>query len=263
MHPVVSDPTDFKGMPWVGEAGATFLPFGDLQRLVNATKLPRASSTISAKQRRRYRPPPCSSSSPVPSTGIACPTRSYSSPRPIDAPIAPASRGFLEPCQEPFRDPGLKPTADINDWCVWAVGAGIAPEVIAFLRFRPELLCAFDPTADLTNSPLPRTWHQVSKILSLDLPRDLQIPVIQGAVGPGAGVEFVSFLRVWSDMASPDLILTAPDTAAIPTEPSALDAVVTAIAMRVQKDSMTRRPPSRYLERLCGADRGEFAAVVA
>ena len=34
-------------------------------------------------------------------------------------------------------------------------------------------------------------------------------------------------------MVSPDLILTAPDTAAIPTEPSALYAVVTAIAMRV------------------------------
>src|SRR5271156_3640100 len=39
MHPVVSDPTDFKGMPWVGDGGATFLPFGDLQKLVNATKL--------------------------------------------------------------------------------------------------------------------------------------------------------------------------------------------------------------------------------
>ena len=57
--------------------------------------------------------------------------------------------------------------------------------------------------------------------------------MIQGAVGEGAGVEFVAFLRIWSEMVSPDLILTAPDTAAIPTEPSALYAVSTAIAMRV------------------------------
>ncbi len=49
---------------------------------------------------------------------------------------------------------------------MWAVGASIAPEVIAFLRFRPELLCAFDPTADLTNSPLLRTWHQVMRRLA-------------------------------------------------------------------------------------------------
>src|SRR5271166_284314 len=39
MHPVVSDPTDFKGLPWVSDGGATFLPFGELQTLINATSL--------------------------------------------------------------------------------------------------------------------------------------------------------------------------------------------------------------------------------
>ena len=39
MHPVVSDPTDFKGLPWVSDGGATFLPFGELQTLINATEL--------------------------------------------------------------------------------------------------------------------------------------------------------------------------------------------------------------------------------
>lgn len=81
--------------------------------------------------------------------------------------------------------------------------------------------------------------------------------MIQGAVGPGAGVEFVAFLQIWSDRVSPDFILTAPDIAAIPTEPSALYAVVTAIAIRVQKDSMARY--CRYLERLCAETRAEFA----
>jgi hypothetical protein len=258
MHPVVSDPTDFNGMPWVGEGGATFLPFGDLQRLVTATKLTacfiddlgQATPAVQAAAMQLIL------------------ARTLNGHRVSDQVvfIAATNRrtdragvsGILEPVKSRFATL-VELTSDINDWCVWAVGASIAPEVIAFLRFRPELLCAFDPTGDLTNSPLPRTWHQVSRILSLGLPRDLQIPVIQGAVGPGAGVEFVSFLRIWSDMVSPDLILTAPDTAAIPTEPSALYAVVTAIAMRVQKDSMVRY--CRYLERLCAETRGEFAAV--
>src|SRR5258708_6713932 len=39
MHPVVKDPTDFKGMPWVTDGGAAFIPFSDLQRLINAPKL--------------------------------------------------------------------------------------------------------------------------------------------------------------------------------------------------------------------------------
>jgi hypothetical protein len=258
MHPVVSDPTDFKGMPWVGEGGATFLPFGDLQRLVTAAKLTacfiddlgQATPAVQAAAMQLIL------------------ARTLNGHRVSDQVvfIAATNRrtdragvsGILEPVKSRFATL-VELTPDINDWCVWAVGASIAPEVIAFLRFRPELLCAFDPTGDLTNSPLPRTWHQVSKILSLGLPRDLQIPVIQGAVGAGAGVEFVSFLRIWSDMVSPDLILTAPETAAIPTEPSALYAVVTAIAMRVQKESMTRY--CRYLERLCADTRGEFSAV--
>src|SRR3979490_2181701 len=39
MHPVVKDPTDFKGMPWVTEGGAAFTPFAALQALINASKL--------------------------------------------------------------------------------------------------------------------------------------------------------------------------------------------------------------------------------
>jgi len=33
---------------------------------------------------------------------------------------------------------------DVQEWSEWAIQAGIRPEVIAFLRFRPELLSAFD-----------------------------------------------------------------------------------------------------------------------
>ena len=39
MHPVIKDPTDFKGMPWVTDGGAAFIPFSDLERLINAPTL--------------------------------------------------------------------------------------------------------------------------------------------------------------------------------------------------------------------------------
>ena len=258
MHPVVSDPTDFKGMPWVGDRGATFLPFGDLQQLLSATQLTvcfiddlgqatpavqtAAMQLILARRINGHRV-----SDQV--VFVAATNR-----RTDRAGVS----GVLEPVKSRFVTL-VELAPDVNDWCVWAAGADIAPEVIAFLRFRPGLLCDFQPTADLTNSPCPRTWSHVSRLLAMQLPIDLQIPAIQGAIGEGAGIEFVSFLRVWSNMVSPDLVLTAPDTAPIPSEPSALYAVATAIAMRVQKDSMTRY--CRYLERLCDEDRSEFAAV--
>src|SRR5208282_983947 len=40
-HPVVSDPTDYKGLPFAmpGTDSATFLPFGELKRLIEADRL--------------------------------------------------------------------------------------------------------------------------------------------------------------------------------------------------------------------------------
>jgi MoxR-like ATPase len=52
---------------------------------------------------------------------------------------------------------------DLQDWSEWAIEAGIRPEVIAFLRFRQELLSAFD--RDANAFPSPRSWEFVSRIL--------------------------------------------------------------------------------------------------
>jgi ribonuclease HI len=38
--------------------------------------------------------------------------------------------------------------ADLSDWCKWAVGAGVRPEIIAFLLFKPDLLHTADATSD-------------------------------------------------------------------------------------------------------------------
>ena len=37
----------------------------------------------------------------------------------------------------------LELEADLNDWCKWAVKAGVRPEIIAFLRFKPDGLIGF------------------------------------------------------------------------------------------------------------------------
>lgn len=257
MHPVVSDPTDFKGMPWIVEGGATFLPFGDLQTLISAKKLTvcflddlgQATPAVQAAamqlmQARRVNGHQISKHVVF----IAATNR-----RADRAGV----QGILEPVKSRFMSiVELEPSVD--DWCAWAISAGVAPEVIAFIRFRPALLSDFKPSQDMSNSPSPRTWHATSRALALDLPKDLQMPAFCGAVGEGAGGEFVSFLRVWQDMVNPDVILTSPDTAPIPTEPSALYAVAMAIATRVKTASMGRY--CRWLERLIDASKGEVAA---
>jgi hypothetical protein len=78
-------------------------------------------------------------------------------------------------------------------------------------------------------------------------------------VGRGAAGEFAAFYRVWQQMVSPDLILTNPDTAAIPTDVSALFAISGALAQRVKAASVGRY--FTYLERVNDADGGDYCAA--
>jgi hypothetical protein len=258
MHPVVSDPTDFKGLPWVADGGATFLPFGELQQLISAQSLTacflddlgQATPAVQAAAMQLILARRVNGHHVSPHVVFLAATNRRSDRAGVS--------GILEPVKSRFATL-VELAADPNDWAAWAVSAGVAPEVIAFLRFRPEHLSAFKPSADITNSPSPRTWSAVSRLMSLQLTPDLQMPAFAGAVGEEVATEFVAFLRIWQQMVSPDVVLTAPDTAPIPTEPSALYALSTAIAMRVAPASMTRY--CRYLERLVSAAKSEFAAV--
>ena len=120
---------------------------------------------------------------------------------------------------------------DVQEWSEWAIQAGIRPEVIAFLRFRPELLSAFD--RDANAFPSPRSWEFVSRILdSLDPQSDPSIEheVIAGAVGTGAATEFSGFLRMFRELPNIDAILLNPLQEPVPEIAAAQYAVASALA---------------------------------
>ena len=56
---------------------------------------------------------------------------------------------------------------DLEEWSRWAVAAGIRPEVIAFLRFRPELLSVFERDAPsparAPGSSFPGWWDRLRR----------------------------------------------------------------------------------------------------
>ena len=261
-HPAVADPTDAKGLPWIAKDGtsATFLPFGELAQAMRATKptvwflddLGQAPASVQAsfmqlllaRRVNGHVLPDCV-------TFLAATNR-----RTDRAGVS----GILEPVKSRFASI-VELDAHIDDWCQWALGPGAMPaELIAFLRFRPDLLCKFEPSADLTNCPLPRTWAHVGKLLALGLPAAVQHSALAGAVGEGAAVEFGAFLRLYKELPSIDGIFVDPDGAPIPDSPATRYAVVTAVAMRASQKTFGRI--ARYAERLTDAGAGEFAALL-
>jgi MoxR-like ATPase len=131
---------------------------------------------------------------------------------------------------------------DLNDWCLWAnqPKSNIEPIVIAFLRFRPELLHKFDPKLNEKAFPTPRSWEFVSKITASHPGDRIELGLYTGAVGNGAATEYASFLRLYRELPSIDQILLNPQTAPVPTQAATLYAVSSAMARRANDSNFSR-----------------------
>jgi hypothetical protein len=260
-HPAVADPTDAKGLPWPkpGADEATFIPFGELARALKATvptvwfldDLGQASPAVQASYMqlllaRRVNGhvlPDCV-------TFVAATNR-----RTDRAGVS----GILEPVKSRFAAiVELEPS--IDDWCQWAINHDLPVNLIAFLRYRPELLSKFVASADLTNSPSPRTWANLAKLESLNLDGPIELAAMSGAVGEAAATEYVVFRRMVSSLVNLDAILMNPDTARIPTEPSELYATAVGLAARANPQTFARI--GIYANRMVDAQRGEFAVLL-
>jgi hypothetical protein len=261
-HPAVCDPTDFKGLPWMqtGDDFARFVPFGDFHTALTATRplawlfddLGQSNPSVQAAAMQLF---------------LARRVNGHILPDCITFLAATNRRidragvsGILEPVKSRFVSiVELEPNVD--DWCSWAINHGIPYTLIAFLRYRPELLCKFEATADLTNSPVPRTWKHLADVESLGLSPELESEAMSGAVGNGAAIEYIAFRQMAKSLGNLDAILLDPVKASIPREPSQLYATIVGLASRANETNFGRIVT--YAQRLyTEADRGEFAALL-
>jgi hypothetical protein len=169
-------------------------------------------------------------------------------------------KGCAETIPRPLRNRfvHLELEADLSDWCRWAVGAGVRPEIIAFLRFKPDLLHATDTTSDANAWPTPRFWEMASNVLrgianrqkttSLSGASEFEAQLLDGTVGPAAAAELIAFLRLFRQLPSIDEILLNPETTPLPAETSAQIAIATALGRAMTDNSVARG--LKYLDRM-------------
>ena len=271
VHPVVSDPTDFKGVLWPDKENGHcnwLLPI-EVTTLLEARTLHvcfiddlgQSLPAVQASFMRPLLPPRAFGGKALPD----CVVFIAATNRRIDR---AGVSGLLEPVKSRFGtivnlEPHLCSLAcsgHPDTFVDWWTSQGLPAEVLAFLRFKPDLFHDFHPTADLTNSPSPRMWAKVGKWLNAGLPRDLETPTIAGAVGVGAAAEFIAFLKVYRELPDPDEIIKAPNKALIPKEPSTLYAIAGALASRASPKTFPNI--LRYVERLREAGFAEFGVLI-
>ena len=132
----------------------------------------------------------------------------------------------------------------LDDWVLWAYRNNIDERIIAFLRFRPELLFDFDPAYNPVAFPSPRSWEFAHRGLQkfCDHPELLQ-GTLQACVGPAAGIELHAFVNSLDQMPDLDRII-AGDEVSVPSEIDLQYAVAAALvgrAIRSEGDSERNR----------------------
>ena len=219
------DPVDLRGIPWRDEDGRTrwappvFLPptastalwLLNLEELASCVPMVQAALYQLSLERKcgEYELPEGASI-------IACSNREN-------------DRGVVHRMPTPLanRFVHLEIRVDAKDWCAWAAANGIAPEVLFFIEYEPELLHQFDPQSKEHAFPSPRSWEFASNILKHrnGLDPATERALFRGTVGEAAAVEFTAFLKVCRELPHPRAVLNDPENADIPDNASALMAL--------------------------------------
>lgn len=120
----------------------------------------------------------------------------------------------------------------LDDWVAWAYKNAIDERIIAFLRFRPELLFDFDPAHNPVAFPSPRSWEFSHRALKkFENSPALLLGTLQACVGPAAGIELNAFVSSLDKMPDLDDII-AGNPVPVPDEIDLQYAVAAALVGR-------------------------------
>jgi len=242
-HPVVSNPTDFKGFGYPDESKefAKFLPFGDFHKVLTSKKplvwffddLGQAPEAVKATVMQLFL------------------ERAIGDKKlPDHVCLVAASNGkshksgvsnFMEALKSRFHSI-IEVTPDAEQWLDWGFENDLHPFVLSYIRMKPESLIGSFSSLDMDNSANPRTWKNCSDLLLAYEEAGLEIEseVIKGSIGSAECSEFYAFMKLFDSLVNIEDILLSPETAEIPSEVSALMLTLRALATRANKSNFGR-----------------------
>ena len=233
-HPVVSDPTDYKGLPGIVKGEAEFLPFGELRQLITAEEptifflddLGQAPAVVQAACMQLLLARRINGHAVSDKVVFVAATNRREDRAGVT--------GILEPVKSRFATI-LELVAEADAWIEWAFENKMPAGLIGFIHFRPALICTTEATSDIVNHPCPRTFEHAGRLMNIGLD---DIETLSGTLGAGCAAELTGFLKVYKSLPNIAAIILKPDEAIVPTEPTALYAVTSALVEKASPDNV-------------------------
>ncbi|HEY5602652.1 MAG TPA: MoxR family ATPase [Gammaproteobacteria bacterium] len=139
----------------------------------------------------------------------------------------------------------------LDDWATWAYANGIDDRVIAFVRFRPELLFDFDPAQNPVAFPSPRSWEYAHRaVQKFEHQPQLLLESLQACVGQAAGIELHAFMQNLDQLPDIEAILRG-EKVGVPKDVDLQYAVASALvghAIRARSLANARELHGRILD---------------
>ena len=234
-HPPVHDPTTYQGMPaiideyresildkdtkrWIEqepEKKAVFLPFGDLDRLINAKKetvffmddMGPATNLVQGACMQLVCEREVNSHRIADCVTIIAATNKRSDKAGV--------RNMIEPLKNKFTFI-IELVNTIDDMTMHSIKQNWPHEIRAFMRTFPEVLNAFKPSPDLSNTPTCRGIEHAVEIFQSGINGSLRPRLFAGAIGTEFAVRLEGFLKFYKEIPDPDMVIKFPEKADIP-----------------------------------------------
>lgn len=161
--------------------------------------------------------------------------------------------------------------SNVDSWTNWAIDSNIEHSLVAFIRFRQDLLNTYEEhvTKKLKGMAFAteRQWHAVADLIECNsnakaellLDKGVLAQLVGGLVGDGPGAEYLAFRDVWQKMPSIDGIFLDPNNSIVPDDSATLYAVMTAVGARATYDNMTQA--MAYIDKVGAQGRPEFGVM--
>ncbi|MDD2905705.1 MAG: MoxR family ATPase [Sulfurimonas sp.] len=146
---------------------------------------------------------------------------------------------------------------DVDDWRLWAYKKALDTRIISYISYKSEHLFTFDAKSETKSFATPRSWEYVDSIFKSEIPANLLLNAISGAVGKEVAVGFLSFAKVMERLPDINAILQSGE-GEYPQAIDVLYALSAGLVSGVLRDVSTLDNVLRYTLEL----KPEFAVMV-
>jgi len=131
--------------------------------------------------------------------------------------------------------------ANLNDFTIYAMDVGLNSEIIGFLNFDSSKLYQFDPKKNDVAFATPRSWEQVSNLLSIGYNVDDLAHVLGGCVGDGVASEFMSFRKYYGSLPNFQKIMSGEETYKVPTDRGICFALTSSLIQNLVENALDKK----------------------